>query len=173
MHADAGNFARRKESWNDVAARIGKHLSFKIRWYAAHGVVRRWLHRDWLTDRLHALIDTRKVGDVGQLLFDDLATKMTHVEMDEVLAADTTAGANLLIDRARDHVAWRELHQLRRVRLHETLPLAVEEIAALAARRLAQQNANANDAGWVELIELHVLQRHTVAPGQRHAVTSE
>ena len=173
MHADAGDLARRKESWHDVAAGIGEYLCLKVRRHTTHRVVRRWLHWHRLADRLNPLIHASKVGDVRQLLFDDLSAEVSNIEMDVVLAADPAASTNLFIDRSRDHVAWCQLHQLRRIVLHEALPLVVDQVAALAARRLAQQDADADDAGWVELVELHVLERHTVSPGQRHAIASE
>ena len=125
MHADAGNLTRRKESWNDVAARVGEHLGLEIGWHATHGVVRRWLHRYRLTDRLDTLIDAREVGDVRQLLFDHLSSEMANVKMNEILAADAAALTHLLIDGARDHVAWCQLHQFWRIGLHETFSVVV------------------------------------------------
>ncbi len=96
-----------------------------------------------------------------------------HVEVDEVLAADAPAIAHLHVDGAADHVARRQLHESRRVALHEALAGVVDEVAALAARGLGQEDADAHDAGRVELVELHVLERHTAPIGQRHAVAGQ
>ena len=140
---------------------------------AAHRVVRGRLDRHGLGDRLDALVDAREVGDVGQLLVDDLLAQVGQVEVDVVLAVDAATCADLLIDRAGDHVARREILQCRRVALHEALALLVAQDAALAARRLGEQDAEPDDAGRVELVELHVLERHAAAIGDRDAVAGQ
>ena len=50
-----------------------------------------------------------------------------------------------------------------RVALHEALALAVEQAAALAAHRLGDQDAQPGQAGRMELVKLHVLQRKSLA----------
>ncbi len=60
-----------------------------------------------------------------------------------------------------------------RVALHEPVAVVVEQVAALAAGRLREQDPEADDPGRVELVELHVLQRDAVAVGQRHAVAGQ
>ena len=82
--------------------------------------------------------------------------------------ADAPAFAHLHGDRARDHVARREILHARRVTLHEALALVIGEITALAARALGDEAAGAVNAGRVELHELHVLQRQSRA--QHHGV---
>ena len=102
-----------------------------------------------LRDRLDALVDARELGDVGQLLVDDLLAQVGQVDVDEVLAADAAARADLRHDRAADHVARREIEQCRRVALHETLARVVAQVSALAARRLGEQDAEpAMPVGW-------------------------
>ena len=133
----------------------------------------RGLDRHRLRERLDALVDAGEVGDVGQLLLDDLATEVAHVEVEVVLAADAAPGPDLLVHRPTDHVARGQLHQLGRVALHEALAQVVEERAALAAGRLGEQDADAHDPGRVELEELHVLERDAVAVAQGHAVAGQ
>ena len=82
---------------------------------AAHGVVGGGLDGHRLGERLDALVDAGEVGDVGQLLLDDRAAQVAHVEVDVVLAADAPAGPDLQHDRAADHVARRQLHERRGV----------------------------------------------------------
>src|SRR6185369_12876284 len=55
-----------------------------------------------------------------------------------------------------------------RVALHEALAFAIGEVAALAARALGDEHADAIDAGRVELDELHVLERQ--AGAKHHAI---
>ena len=140
---------------------------------AAHRVVRGGLDRHGLGDRLDALVHPGEVGDVGQLLLDHLAPEVAHVEVDVVLAVDPPPGPDLLGDRPADHVARRELHELGRVALHEPEAVVVEQVAALAAGRLGQQDPDPDDPGRVELVELHVLHREAVAVRQRDAVAGQ
>ena len=60
-------------------------------------VVRRRLDGHQLRDRLDALVDARELGDVGQLLVDDLLAQVGQVEVDVVLAADAAALADLRV----------------------------------------------------------------------------
>jgi hypothetical protein len=54
--------------------------------------------------------------------------------------------------------------------LQEAAAVLVQQHAALAAAGLGEQRAGAGQAGRVVLHELHVLQRHAGAVGERHAV---
>ena len=99
---------------------------------------------------------------------------MTDVEVDGVaVRPDAAALLDLLVDRAADHVARSEVHDRRRVPLHETLALGVQQDAALAADGLGEQDPQLVDPGRVELEELHVLQRDAAAEQDRGAVTGE
>ena len=66
-----------------------------------------------------------------------------------------------------DHVARRQVLHGRRIALHEALAFRVGQIAAFAAHAFGDQYAGAEDAGGMELHELHVLQRQ--AGAQHHA----
>ena len=59
------------------------------------------------------------------------------------------------------------------VALHEALTVRVAEDAALAACGLGEQDAQAGQAGRMELHELHVLQRQAAAEGDGHAVAGQ
>ena len=92
---------------------------------------------------------------------------MVEMQVDVVLLlADAAAFADLDRHRARNHVARGEVLGRRRIALHETLALGIDEIAAFAARAFGDEAARAVDAGRVELDEFHVLQRQ--AGAQRH-----
>ena len=87
--------------------------------------------------------------------------------------AAAAARADLGVDRARHHVARREVLDGGGVPLHEALAVLVAQDAALAARALGEQDAHLPDAGRVELVELHVLQREALAVDDPHAVPGE
>ena len=84
-------------------------------------------------------------------------------------AVDAAARVDLGLLGARDDVARGELHRVRRVRLHEALALAVDQVRALAAAALGQQDPGRVERRRVELHELHVLQRQprAAAPSPR------
>ena len=60
-----------------------------------------------------------------------------------------------------------------RVALHEALARGVAQDRALAAGALGEQDAEAGQAGRVELEELHVLERQALAPDDADAVARE
>ena len=78
------------------------------------------------------------------------------------------------VDRARYHVARREIHSFRIVTLHETLAVFVSQHAAFAAHRLGDQDSlyarRPNHAGRMKLDELHVHQFGACIKSQGHAV---
>ena len=80
---------------------------------------------------------------------------------------------DLLDHAAGDDVARREVLDGGGVALHEALARGVAQDAALAARALGEQDAEAGQAGRVELEELHVLQRQALAPDDADAVAGE
>src|SRR5690606_11736788 len=95
--------------------------------------------------------------------------EMLDMEVDVVLVrADATALADLDGHGTADHVAARQVLGGGGVALHEALALRIGEIAALAPHPLGDEAAGTVDAGWVELDELHVLQRQS-GP-ERHGV---
>src|SRR5216117_3368484 len=83
---------------------------------------------------------------------------------------ERAARFDLLDHRSREDVPRPQLHLGRQVTLHVALPLLVDQVAALAARGLRDQDARPRQARRMELDHLHVLQRHTGAVGEGHAV---
>src|SRR5690606_18677755 len=71
------------------------------------------------------------------------------------------------------HVAAGKVLDLRRVLLHEALAVPVDQHAAFAAHALGYQDAELEDAGRVELEELHILHRHAAPEHRRRAVTGQ
>ena len=70
----------------------------------------------------------------------------------------------------RDDVARGQLHLVRRVALHEALALGVEQVGALAAGALGDQEALAGQRRRVVLDHLHVHQLRAGAVGHRDPV---
>ena len=81
---------------------------------------------------------------------------------------DAAAFADLDGHGAGDDVARCEVLGVGGIALHEALALRIREIAAFAAHAFGDQDARAEDAGGMELHELHVLQRQSGA--QHHGV---
>src|SRR5579885_1670690 len=170
VDGDAGNLARRVEARQRGPLRINDDAPIQVRGDAAHSVVGRRLNRYRLGDWLNAQIVTRKVGDIRQLLGDGLRAQVRDVEVDIIFAVYAIAILNLLDDAARNDVARGQVFERGHIAFHKVLAFAVEDLAALTARRLAQQDADFVDAGGMELVHLHILQGNAAPVGNRHAV---
>ena len=136
-----------------------------VRVDAAHVVVGAGPDGDRLVDRVDPDEGHRQLARAVQALDDLLGAEVAEVEQD--VAVDAAALVDLGLLGARDHVAARELHRVRRVPLQEALALGVEQVGALAAAALGDQHARRRERRRVELHHLHVLQRHA---GARSAI---
>src|SRR3954452_7881486 len=138
---------------------------------AAHDVVLAGADLDRLARDVHAREVLADVHDLAQRLERALARDDRDVERD---AAALGPGAAALVDLgllgARDDVARGELHLVRRVLLHEALAVRVEEVRALAARALGDEEAVLDERRRVVLDHLHVHQRRADPVGLRDAV---
>ena len=90
-----------------------------------------------------------------------------------MLRSGAAALEHLEHHRAGDDVARRQVDDRRRVALHEPLAVGVEQSAALAAHRLGDEDAEAGQARRMELVELHVLQRKSLAEHDAQAVAGQ
>jgi hypothetical protein len=93
----------------------------------------------------------------GQTFEDLLAAEVAQVE--EHAAVDAAAFEDLGPLGARDDVARGQFALVRGVLEHEAFAVFIEEVGALAARRLGEQHAVLFERGRMELDELHVHQR--------------
>ena len=174
VHRDARALAGRVQAGHRRVGLVGDHLSVDGRRDAPHRVVGRRLDRHAFLQRLDAEVDPCELGDVGELLLDHLRVEVVDVQQHVVLLRPQPATlADLDEDRARDHVARREVLDGRRVTLHEPLALGVAEDPAFASSGLGQQDADPVDAGGVELEELHVLEREAAPQHDRRAVPGQ
>src|SRR5215203_5337752 len=117
-----------------------------VRGDAAHVIV----YGRYDGDRLARQVDAReglcRLRDARQPFGQDLRVDMVEVKEDVVLVlAHTAALADFHRHRPRHYVAAGEVLRVRGVAFHETLTLAVGEIAALAARAFGDQHARAVD----------------------------
>ena len=172
VHRHAGRLAHRHQPRHDRVGLVAgrpQHFGADIGGNAAHVVVHGRQHRDRLARHIHAGEHPRGFADAGQPLVQDLRAQVLQVQHDVFFVGPAAApGIDLQRHRARDHVAAGEVLGGRGVALHEALALAVGQVAALAARPFGDQAAGREDAGRVELHELHVLARQ--AGAQHHGV---
>ena len=164
----ARNLARR------VQTRHGRRRGLGLDAHATHRVVdgRADLHRLARDvdrcQRMELLVHRR------QLALDVVGAEVAHVEVRAAVGRPATR-LHLLVDRARDDVARRQLLLDRVVIEHEARALGVEEQSALTAHRLGDQDAARagwpDHAGGMELHELHVEQIGSRLVRHRRAVT--
>ena len=124
-------------------------------------------------NRLARNVDSREVAahvhDLPQGLVDALARHLGDVERDGPVG-EPAALVDLGLLGARDDVARRELHLVRRVLLHEALALRVVEVGALTAGALGDEEPVARERRRVVLDHLHVHQRRARAVRHRDPV---
>src|SRR4051794_447413 len=138
---------------------------------AAHDVVLAGADQDRLARDVDAGEVLADVDDLAQRLERALARDDRDVEVDpDAAGPDAAALVDLGLLGARDDVARGQLHLVGRVLLHEALALGVEQVGALAARALGDQEPVLHQGGRVVLDHLHVHQRRADAVGLGDAV---
>ena len=124
--------------------------------------------------RFHGQVGTSELGDIRQLLVDVRGLQVGQVQQHVVLVGATAAALAHLVCHGSCHdIAGCEVLNGRCVALHEALTVSVTENTALTASTLGHEDAQACQAGRVELNELHVLQGQAGAQCDGHAVTGE
>src|SRR5262249_12111893 len=154
-----------------VALPRSDDLSVIVGRYAAHLIVAGRHDRDRLPHRVHVGKLLRDLAYARQALADSFLAEMVELEQD-VVAVLTRAASFLDVGGhgARDDVARGEVFRVGRVALHEALAALVQEIAALSAHALRDQDARAGHAGRMKLPELHVFERDTRPRGHAQAI---
>ena len=138
----------------------------------AHDVVLAGADLDRLARDVGAREVAPDVDDLAQRLERALARNDGDVEEDAAAAlADAAALVDLGLLGARDDVARGQLHLVGRVLLHEALAVGVEQVRALAAGALGDEEAVLGQRRRVVLDHLHVHQRRAGPVGLRDAVT--
>ena len=163
MDRDAGNLTGGVEP-GDVGAALGVGLD------AAHRVVVAGLDVDRLLGDVHAGEVAAHQDDLAERLVDALSRHDGDVERDRAVR-EAAALLDLRLLGAGDDVARGELHFVGRVALHEALAVGVEEMRALAACSLRDQEALARQGRRVVLDHLHVHQLRPDAVGLGDSVT--
>src|SRR4051812_26025528 len=102
MDRDAGNLASGIEAGQWRPLWVNYYTRFDIGWNTAHSIVRGWLNRHRLGNRLNTKVVTRKVRDIRQLLSDRLGSQVAYIEEDVIFAIDAVAIFDLLDDAARN-----------------------------------------------------------------------
>ena len=161
VDGDAGAFSRREKPRDRSVLGIRDHIPVYRCRKPAHRVVRGRLYRHRVRDRIHADEVKRQSVNLRQLLQYLLLPQVPQVDMQEIAPANPAAFADLRLHGSGYHVPRRQLHLLRGVVLHEPLPLVVEQVPALAARALGDEDAMLVQSRRVELNELHVLERES------------
>ncbi|SGY16829.1 BQ5605_C012g07003 [Microbotryum silenes-dioicae] len=115
-------------------------------------------------NRLLGDVDTGKnrgrFRDTGQSFVQDLWRQVGELEVAVVLfGTDTATFADLDRHRTRDDVTRGQILRRRRVSLHESFTLRVEQVSTFTSRALRDQAACTVDTCGVELHKFEILQR--------------
>src|SRR3989442_4986533 len=161
----AGRFADREEPRE-------AGISLRVRRDPAHHVMLTRPDPDRLLGWVATPILLREFADHRELLLDrrDAGGAQVEAEILPVRSFERAARLHLLHHRPGEDVSRAEFHFPREVPLHVSLPVLVDQVAALAARRFRDQDAGPREARRMELDHLHVFQRHAGAIGEGHPV---
>src|SRR3989442_594363 len=149
-----------------------RRLARGIRRNTAHDVMLPWAHRDRLVNRIEPHVLLPELADHRELLVDRRGAEVTQVQAEvlPVRTVERAARLHLLDHRAGEDVPRPELHLAREVALHVPLAVLVDQVAALPASRLGDQDARPRQARRMELHHLHILEGHAGTVGEGHAV---
>src|SRR6058998_133443 len=147
-------------------------LARGIRRNTAHDVMLPGAHRDRLVNRIESHVLLRELADHRELLVDRRGAEVTEVQAEvlPVRTVERAARLHLLDHRAGEDVPRPELHLAREVALHVPLAVLVDQVAALPASRLGDQDPRPRQARRMELHHLHILEGHAGTVGEGHAV---
>src|SRR5581483_7699498 len=112
MDAHAGTFAGGIESTHDPVLMIEPDAAIDVGRNTAHYVMGRRLDGNSFARRFDPEIRPGKARDLGKFFVDDGGRKVREVEIDVLRSIgthDAAAFANFCNDRARDHIARREV----------------------------------------------------------------
>ena len=153
---------------------VAQHLSGDGGGDATHHVVAGGVDRNQFLHRVDTEVGAGELGDVGQFRLQHVCAEVADVDVDVVLVRTCPAALqHLEHHRPRDDVARGQVDDRGGVAFHESLALAVEQPAALAAHRLGDENPEPGQSGRVELVELHVLQGKSLAEDDSQSVAGQ
>ena len=174
VNADTGAFADCVQAIDHgivAAGRLCDHLAVNVGGNAAHLVVDGRHHRNGFFGDVHVgKVDANFVHR-RQALVNGFCTQVVQFQEHIVfVGATATSFFDFLVHRARHEVARRQVFQCRRIALHETLAIAVEQNGAFTAATFCEQHTSAGHACGVKLPEFHVFQRNASAGSHAQAV---
>ena len=155
------DFLRSRFVWRD-------HLPIVIGGNTAHHIMCSGHNGDGIPYRVRIGKLYRDFTYARESRLDYIRPQMIELQ-EQVIRISAASSPSLYFhcQRAGHHVATRQVLGVRGIAFHEALPVLVEQIAAFAAHRLADEYANPVHACGVELPELHVFQWN--AGPRRHA----
>src|SRR3989442_3591821 len=157
----AGRFADREEPRE-------AGISLRVRRDPAHHVVLPRPDGDRLVDWIETPLLLREFAEPRELPLNrrDAGVSQDEAEILPVPPFARAARLHLLHHRPGEDVSRAEFHFPREVPLHVSLPVLVDHVPALAARRFCDQDAGPREARRMDLDHLHVFQRHAGALGE-------
>ncbi|BAK10574.1 conserved hypothetical protein conserved hypothetical protein [Pantoea ananatis AJ13355] len=170
----AGDFTHREQARNHFIFALLIHtqrLTGDFGWHAAHHVVTGWDNRNRLFNRVNVSKGTGQLKDARQARFQHFRTQVIEFQLDvrAPWTVATTTFTDLHHHRTGHNVTTGKVFGVRRIALHETLTVFVQQITAFTTTAFGDQYTSTGDTGWVELPHFHILHRH--ARAQRHANT--
>jgi len=175
MNRDTSSLTASEQTWNNLVLAVlinSEHLTSVLGGDTAHVVVNGGKDRDGLLGNVDTGEDRGGLGDTWETLVENLWWQVRKLEVDVVLVwANTTSITNLHSHASADNITRCKILGGRCVSLHESLTLAVEEVATLTTRTLGDQASSSVDTGRVELDEFEILVGETGTGDHGHSIS--
>src|SRR5690554_929 len=139
MDRYTGHFTTGVEAGNDLIIALSvlrESLTMNIGRYAAHHVMAGRDDWNWLFHRVSVSKGARQLQNTGQFLVQSFLTQVIELEVNMITFRTTAATfKNLHNHGASNHVATRKVFGIRRIALHKTLAIFVDQVATFTATR--------------------------------------
>ncbi len=138
-----------------------------IGYHATTGVMCRRYHRNRLAGDVDSQLQTALINS-GEVLFDKVSRFVADIEEQAV----GTDAFHLMVDGAGDDIPWCQFGAFIEA-LHKALAVGQQQLATFAAHRFGNQERlglRVIQAGRVELVEFHIGDAATGAPGHGDAI---
>ena len=123
-------------------------------------------------DRVNVGKGLRQLANTWQTAVQHVFAEVVEFQQYVILVRATAVAGNDFLDHGTsNHVATGQVFGVRRITLHETLAMGVDQVTTFTTATFGDQYTGAGDASRVELPHFDVLHRYAGTQGHAHAIT--
>ena len=171
MYGNASDFTDRKKPRDNFILTIvclGESLAMNIGRNTTHHVVTGGHNGNRLLHRIHVSKGSGQLKNARQFCIQHFFTEMIELELDMISMLTAAPPFQYFQHhRSGNDIAPGEILGVRRIALHKSLAIFVDQIAAFTPAALRNQSPGAINSGRVKLPHFHVL--HGITRAHSHA----